>query len=499
MNLFLIAGDITETSRQESQSCIKECVRVAVVRKGFGLVACFRILAVLAWGFWTILLASGCGGSGSGDGSSSRGGSGGDSGSVGRSADESFGGASAATGNTWTTVEKNEFVLRRMREWYLWYDRIPSNLDASRYASPEELLEAARFSERDKWSYIISMEELTAHLSTGEFTGIGVRTSQDSDAKLWIRQVFSDSPAAKKGIRRGDRILKINGRTVAEINASKGWDDAFGADAAGVEVTLMIQRDGATEMEFKLVKSTFSLDAVQVSQVMQQGGTKIAYLVYDSFTNASYLSLAKAFATFKDNGVTEIILDLRYNSGGLIDVAAYLASLLRDASDKDIFAIMRYNDRHNTSDNYLSYTRLSTDLNLSRVIVITTSSTCSASEMVIQGLKPYVTVVTVGSTTCGKPVGMDLVPFADQVLAAVSFEIMNANREADYYNGLAPTCSAKDDMAHELGDASESSLATALSYIAKGACSATALRQRPPEPLKLWPRGLPDQGQDGMW
>ena len=119
--------------------------------------------------------------------------------------------------------------------------------------------------------------------------------------------------------------------------------------------------------------------------------------------------------------------------------------------------------------------------------------------MVIQGLKPYLTVVTVGSTTCGKPVGMDLVPFDDLVLAAITFRIANVNGETDYFSGLTPSCTATDDLSHELGSTTESSLATALSYIARGRCPATAQRLSPRKILTAQPRRLPDMGWDGMW
>ncbi|HAT51473.1 MAG: PDZ domain-containing protein [Nitrospirae bacterium] len=444
-----------------------------------------RRLVMVLMGFWTVLFASGCGGGGS-------------TYSGQKTTENSEQTATSSTG-TWTTAAKNEFVLRQMREWYLWYDQIPASLNADDYASPEAVLEAARYTARDRWSYIESAQTVTAHLSTGEFTGIGIRTSQDAEARLWINQIFPGSPAKAANIVRGDQILRINGRTIAEINAENSWDTAFGEDAAGTLVTLVIQHQDTTQTSYSLSKSTFIVDAVSTTKVLQQGSVKIAYLVYDTFTSSSRSSLNQAFETFKNAGVTEMVLDLRYNGGGYIDIAAYLASLIRDASDKEIFATLRYNKNHSDSNYSLTYTRLSTDLNLSRVFVITAKGTCSASEMVIQGLKPYVTVVTIGSTTCGKPVGMDLVSFDDQVLAAISFEIANANGEAEYYDGIAPTCPANDDLTNPLGESAESSLATALAFLSQGSCPTTTQRRLPPKILTLWPRKHPDQGDDGMW
>lgn len=445
-------------------------------------------LSILGLGFLLVFFASGCGGGGGDD---SRG-------SIPEEGGTTSGSSSALASGT--TLEKNIFVLERLREWYLWYDRIPANLEAGAFASPEAVLDAARYREQDKWSTISSAASVSAQLSRGEFTGVGVRTGQDADARLWINEVFSQSPAEAAGVRRGDRILRINGRTIAEINASAGVEDAFGASLEGVAVDLVLLKKDGTEVTLSLVKRTFIIDSVYFSKVIQQGTKKIAYMVYDSFTGASYVSLARVFGDFYNEGVTEMVLDLRYNSGGLVEVAAFLASFIRDASDRDVFALLQFNNRHADSNYGVYFSRMARDLNLSRVFIITSGSTCSASEMVIQGLKPYMTVVKVGSPTCGKPVGMEMVEFYDQVLMAVNFKILNASGEGDYYGGLAPDCAASDDLSHELGDTAESSLAAALSTLSGGACPVSRSRRSLVTGiLSPVPKGLPEMGRDGMW
>lgn len=451
-------------------------------------------LLVVILGFFLLLFANGCGGGGGGGGSSTST----------HSDDNSptpTSPSNATTTGTDATTEK-QFVLSHMRDWYLWYDQIPSNLDIANLSSAQAVLDAARYKTLDKWSYIETSKAATAQLNTGEFTGIGIRTSQDANANLWINEVFANSPAKTAGITRGDRVVSINGKGIADINAANTWSTAYGDSTNGVQVDLVLAPNGtSTTQAFSLVKSTFIVDAVYTSQVLSQNNTFIGYLVYDAFTSASYASLTTAFNTFKSAGVSEMILDLRYNGGGLVNVAAYLASLMRSASSKDIFAKLQYNRNHSDSNYNLNYSTLSNNLNLSRVFVITSSSTCSASEMVIQGLKPYVTVVPIGTTTCGKPVGMDVVSFSDKVLAAISFSIVNANGEGDYYNGLTPTCTATDDLTRSLGDVAESSLAAALSYMANKTCPATttAKRQSAGQTLTLWPIGPVDQGRDGLW
>jgi C-terminal processing protease CtpA/Prc len=133
-------------------------------------------------------------------------------------------------------------------------------------------------------------------------------------------------------------------------------------------------------------------------------------------------------------------------------------------------------------------------LNLSRLVVITTRSSASASELVINTLRPYLPVVVIGNTTYGKPVGQYGFTFCDKVLAPVSFSIKNANNEGDYFDGIPPTCVAADDITHQLGDTAEGSFAEALTYLRTGACTARSEASN-----RAWRRAVDDQPRVSAW
>jgi hypothetical protein len=184
-------------------------------------------------------------------------------------------------------------------------------------------------------------------------------------------------------------------------------------------------------------------------------------------------ALTEAFAALQETGITELVLDLRYNGGGLVDVATHLASLIGGVvTAGQPFAIFTHNDRNTFRNETLRFRTVESPApTLSRLIVITSRSSASASELVINGLRPFMPVILIGDTTYGKPVGQYLFEFCSKVLAPVSFSLRNAAGEADYFDGFAPTCSAGDAIDRQLGDPEEASLAEALYYAAHDSCS----------------------------
>jgi hypothetical protein len=166
------------------------------------------------------------------------------------------------------------------------------------------------------------------------------------------------------------------------------------------------------------------------------------------------------------------VLDLRYNGGGLVDVAQYLASLLGGSRTVgQVFAEYFHNDRNAFRNRVLRFETQPGALTLDRLVVITTEASASASELVINALRPFIPVVIVGERTYGKPVGQYAIPFCDKVLAPVSFQLRNANGEGDFFGGFAADCAAPDDLDHPIGDPMEGSLREAFAVISTGACS----------------------------
>ena len=185
--------------------------------------------------------------------------------------------------------------------------------------------------------------------------------------------------------------------------------------------------------------------------------------------------LDSAFSELKAGGATELVLDLRYNGGGLVSVAQHLAGLIAgSARAGEVFVQFTHNDRQSSRNSAYRFEALPQALGVQRLVVITTRGSASASEAVINGLRPYMDVKLVGDRTYGKPVGQYGFNFCDKVLYPVCFLVTNARGEADFFGGIPADCAAGDDVDHPLASPSEASLAEALYVVRNGHCSGVA-------------------------
>jgi C-terminal peptidase prc len=361
---------------------------------------------------------------------------------------------------------------------YLWYRFLP-NVDPTRFTSPEAYLEAVRYRPLDtSFSSVVPKAAFDALFSSSQFVGFGFST-RTTDTAITILQVFPDSSAAEAQLARGDRIVAVDGRTVASLVSSGGIATVFGAPEAGVTVTADVITRGGAARQVTLRKRVVTIPPVSLTRTFLVDGRVVGYIFFRQFVRPSTAALDEAFAALRAAGATELILDLRYNGGGLIDVAVHLASLIGDAATRDqVFARLEHNDKHTASDETLRFETTAAPLRLTRLIAITTRGSASASELVINGLRPYLPVVVVGERTFGKPVGQYSIEFCDRVLLPVSFITVNARGEGDYFGGIAADCPAADDATHDLGAPEETSLAQALLYVRSGACFIAA---PPPE------------------
>jgi hypothetical protein len=193
---------------------------------------------------------------------------------------------------------------------------------------------------------------------------------------------------------------------------------------------------------------------------------------FANFVEPSYAALDAAFAELAAAGLDDLVLDLRYNGGGLVNVAQHLASYVGGArTDGQVFAEFFHNDKNAFRNRLLQFEAKPNQLTLERLIVVTTRASASASELVINALRPFMPVVIIGDTTYGKPVGQYAIGFCDKLLAPVSFSLRNADGHGDFFDGFAPDCAAPDDAAHQLGDPEEGSLKEALAVAETGACT----------------------------
>jgi len=389
--------------------------------------------------------------------------------------------ATAQTGPSSCSVpSQNLYVRDVLNSFYYWYQNMPANVSPTSFNSPEAYLDAVRYRPIDNsFSYITAAAANEALYDDSQYVGHGMST-QTASTYLTVLQVFPSSPASEAGLERGDRIVQINGQPVAAMVAAGTIGGAFGASDIGVTADIVFEKLSSGSRTARMVKRVVTIPTVSLTRMVEDDGRRIGYVFFRNFVRPSEAALNDAFAALKTAGVTELVLDLRYNGGGLVDIAVHLASLIGGArTNGQVVINYVHNDRVGpTYNKTVRFTDPEQALNLSRLVVITTRSSASASELIINSLRPYMPVAVIGDTTYGKPVGQYGFTFCDKVLAAVSFSIKNANNEGDYFAGIPPTCTAADDSTHQLGDTAEGSFAEALTYLRTGACSASSTASR---------------------
>ena len=252
----------------------------------------------------------------------------------------------------------------------------------------------------------------------------------------------------------------------------------MGPSTAGITNKFLFQKPDGTSVTFTSTKATFTINSVTAAKILDLTSGKTGYLAFETFIEPSEQELNEAFADFKANNVTDLIIDLRYNTGGYMDIAQQLSSLVMKPEDTTkICYKLRYNSLVGPEWNEsYKFVRTASPLGLSRVVFITTRSSASASEVVINSLKPYVDITIVGDTTHGKPAGMNIwgYPFPSNsdpnpdyqyVFAPITFEYVNSSDEGQFYSGMLPDVKAADDITHDFGDPQEASLAAAIAVL----------------------------------
>jgi C-terminal peptidase prc len=375
-----------------------------------------------------------------------------------------------------SVTSQNIHVRDVLTTYYYWYQHLPS-VNVANYTSPEALLEALRYRPTDSsFSYITSAAANDAFYSDSQVIKYGF-TQMVNANDILVLEVWSGSPAEDAGLRRGDRIRRVNGQPVSTLIANGTLSNAFGPDVVGQSATIEFEKPTGAIQQSAMTKRIVTIPTVSLTQVVDVGGRKVGYLFFRNFVRPSIDALNEAFSSLKAAGATDLILDVRYNGGGLVDVAVHLASLLGGTrTNGQVLLNWIHNDKVGPTLNKVTRFTDAPEqaLGLERVAVITTRSSASASELIINSLRPYMNVAVIGDTTYGKPVGQYGFTFCDKVLAAVSFSLKNANQEGDFFDGIAPTCAAADDTLHALGDPAEGSYAEALTWLRTGACSPRA-------------------------
>jgi len=360
-----------------------------------------------------------------------------------------------------------------MQQNYLWAGQSPDPAPAG-YASLQSFFTASLFTGNastpaDRWSYLADSVQYARFFNDGQTLGYGIFVNGlEGVLPLRIRYVEPNSPAATLGLVRGDILRSLNGVSDATLLAS-GNLSALTPLNVGDVLTLQVERN-AVVSSVQVSAAIYNLQPVTgVAVFTQPGGTKVGYLSFKDFITQGEAPLNSAIASFRAAGVRDVVLDLRYNGGGYVSTANLLASLLAgQANSGDVFAKLVFNA--NLTSRNTSYLLSASTPGFDRAVVITGARTCSASELVVNGLKPYMQVATIGATSCGKPVGFTPVDSCGKTVSAVNFESFNKLDVGRYYNGIPPTCPAGDTFTGVLGDAQEPLTSAALSYLSSGVC-----------------------------
>jgi C-terminal processing protease CtpA/Prc len=396
------------------------------------------------------------------------------------SADNSFVGEPTSCSND----GQKQFVLDALYDWWLWNADLPANISIADYGTPEELV--IRVTETygpqqpdgtplDRFSSVGSLAADQQFFGEGKYEGFGFRfNAADVQPTFEILGVFADSPAGASALARGQTVITLNGRTPEQIQAAEGINTFFDNTDS---VTFVVEDVQGVELPpIEITRGIVTIDPVpQVRTIsVGDGVPPVGYIQFESFISTAEPVFATVFAEFAAAGVTDIIIDMRYNGGGLVRTAELLGDYLGSlANPGDVFSRTEFNaDRaaeFNRVDLFAN-PAITNALNTSRFIVIASGGTASAAELVTNSLIPYADVWIVGENTFGKPVGQVGIEFCDKILRPTSFRTTNALGDGDYFDGLPVDCPAIDDVTTAVGADDDPRLVAALAVAQTGAC-----------------------------
>jgi C-terminal processing protease CtpA/Prc len=371
-----------------------------------------------------------------------------------------------------TPLMARDTLNKIMNQYYYWYSEMPS-VNKENYTDPYGLLEALRYKELDsKTSYVIDYEKYMAQIQ-GNSVSHGIRIALDESNNARIAMIYKDSPLYKAGVRRGWIVKKINGYDIADIltrDGSQKLAEILGPQEAGVTNVFIFSPPGLADVTISSTKIQFAVNTVLLFDTIHISKGSIAgHLVLSAFGESTSNELKTAFAFFKANNVSDLILDLRYNNGGLVSVGNELASYIAGISmTGQVYAKILYNDKNQNSNKTLTFVSTDNPLAVSNLVVITSRTTSGTSEAVINGLSPNITVVSVGDTTAGNPSVLSGWPCLNKYFFwLVTAKTVNS-LDQDFYDGLPPDKREVDDITRDFDDRQEKCLKEAIQYLETG-------------------------------
>lgn len=410
-----------------------------------------------------------------------------------------------------------------LRSWsnntYLWYDEIIDQ-DPANFSSTEAYFDVlktdavtASGNDRDRFHFTFNTEEWNALSQSGVSAGYGADflvIESLPPREIIVSFTEANTPASAANLIRGARIISIDG-----VDVENGGDvDTLNAglfpSAAGESHSFTIQDAGSNNTrDITLTSANITSDPVPIVDTITTGSGEVGYLLFNSHIATAEAELVGAVEILAAANVSDLVLDLRYNGGGLLAIASQLAYMIAGptAANGRTFETLTFNDKHTltnpvTGDPITPTPFIDTtvgfsttagkalpSLNLSRLFVLASDSTCSASESIINGLRGIgIDVILIGDTTCGKPYGFYPTDNCGTTYFTVQFRGENDNGFGDYPDGFSPSntqgakgetvvgCSVADDFDHALGDVQEGLFTAALDYRVTTTCPAPAFR-----------------------
>lgn len=404
-----------------------------------------------------------------------------------------------------STLKINDFIWKGMNLYYLWQADVPDLADnrfanqtdlntfTASYSSPENLFNHLRVpAPTDRFSVIYSDYSVLEGVLSGNTLNNGVdyalRYTDASQTTVygWVRYIIPNSDASNKNIQRGAIFYAVDGETLTATNfRSLLARDSYTlnlADYNGGSIT-------PNGQSVNLTKTNLAENPILINSVITQGTHRIGYLLYNGFYPSYDNQLNTVFGSFLSQNVTDLVLDLRYNSGGAVSTATKLASMITGQFSGQLFAKEQWNAKAqayflNTNPGNLENKFVSglNGLQLNKVYILTTKASASASELVVNCLKPYINVVQIGDVTTGKNVGSitlydspnysktNVNASHKYAMQPIVLKIVDKNGFGEYTAGITPTTLLPENMntLGVLGDVNEPLLSAAINQIVGG-------------------------------
>ncbi len=426
------------------------------------------------------------------------------------------------TGRPWpdrpgAALDEKNWLRSWTHELYLWYREVPDR-DPAGFTVPDYFdllkttLNTASGAPKDQFHFTFPTDAWLQLSGSGVSAGYGLlwamlASTPPRDLRVAYTEPGAGSPAAMAGLARGARVLAIDGIDLVNTNVASEIDrlnDALEPGAAGQSHSFTVQDvAGGPQRTVSMTSANVTSTPVQNVRTIATANGAVGYMLFNDHIATSEAGLVNAITALRNAGVVDLVLDVRYNGGGFLDIASELAFMVAGATRTNgrTFELQQFNDQHPTRNpvtgetlapvpfhssaegfSVAAGTPLPT-LNLGRVYVLTGNGTCSASESIINSLRGVdVEVIQVGSTTCGKPYGFYPQDNCGTTYFSIQFRGLNAKQFGDYPDGFSPAnsigaigvslpgCSVADDFTRALGDPGEGRLAAALNYRATSQC-----------------------------